>query len=98
MTQFVLILNGNKFVIIKIIMLEKLRPTLDHGCLFEELDPERVLYEAARHVGYPVEGVSFDLDGTVLPHFADRLSARSLSVIKGFVELVPGGINSNAGC
>ena len=77
--------------------LERLRPTIDTGCLFEELDPERVIYEAERRTGHSIGAVTADLDGTQLPHFADRLSKKSLAVVSGLVELVPFGNMSNAG-
>jgi predicted HAD superfamily phosphohydrolase YqeG len=76
-----------------------LAPTIDTACMFEELDPEQLISEVERQTCRTARAASLDLDGTVIPHTADKPSEKSIAVISRFVELLPEGVvfNTSAG-
>jgi HAD superfamily phosphatase (TIGR01668 family) len=78
-------------------MLEVVRPTVYTGGLFEDIDPERLLYEIGRLKRRPVKAVTVDIDSTMVAQRQPELSPKNLAVVKAFTEFVPIGIISNAG-
>src|SRR5579862_9828654 len=71
-------------------------PDIYVGGTFQEIDPERLLYDIERSRGFKPRGASIDIDSTMAPQEQPLLDDQSLAVAQSFASLIPTGINSNA--